>query len=99
VTQEVDSTRDFVMKSKMMIVKKIFSQIWLYIRYESRRNWTESFYILSWLPTGTYHQNLVIPNLNKNKNKNQGLKFGPFFPRKILCIWSKSYFPGKNLTI
>jgi hypothetical protein len=39
--------------------KKSFRQIWLHTRYESRKK-KNRIVLYSWLPTGTYHNNLVM---------------------------------------
>jgi hypothetical protein len=43
--------------AEVVILHKMISQIWLRTRDESRKNQNP---VYSWLPTGTYHENLAI---------------------------------------
>jgi hypothetical protein len=65
-------------------------QIWLQTRYESRPK--KGILLYSWLPTGTYHKNLVIW---KNNNNLKSTEFEPFFHGKSFVYVEIIFFRSK----
>jgi hypothetical protein len=71
--------------SSELLYIKWFRQVWLQTRYESRPKYRILLY--SWLPTGTYHTNLVIWKK----------RIWAIFSMENPLYMLKSYFSGRNL--